>query len=64
MVWWNICQTFGTGDVTILRVSVGWWCSGVHVTLCTGGVTILRISVGWWCSGVHVGIFVLMVLPY
>ena len=27
------CQTFGTGGVTILRVSVGWWCSGVHVRL-------------------------------
>ena len=27
------CQTLGTGGVTILRVSVGWWCSGVHVRL-------------------------------
>ena len=25
--------TLGTGGVTILRVSVGWWCSGVHVRL-------------------------------
>ena len=24
-------QTVGTGGVTILGVSVGWWCSGVHV---------------------------------
>ena len=23
----------GTCDVTILRVSLGWWCSGVHVRL-------------------------------
>ena len=23
----------GTGVVTILKVSVGWWCSGVHVRL-------------------------------
>ena len=33
MVLWSTCQTFGTGDVTILRVSVGWLCSGVHVRL-------------------------------
>ena len=29
----------GTGGVTILRVSVGWWCSGVHVRLL--GVVVL-----------------------
>ena len=29
----STCQTLGTGGVTILRVSVGWWCSGVHVRL-------------------------------
>ena len=28
----------GTGGVTILRVSVGWWCSGVHVRLLVLGV--------------------------
>ena len=26
-------QTLGTGSVAIVRVSVGWWCSGVHVRL-------------------------------
>ena len=30
---WDTCQTLGTGDVTILSFSVGWWCSGVHVRL-------------------------------
>ena len=47
---WSTCQTLGIGDVTTLRVSVGWWCSGVHVRLlvlvvlpylgsvCVGGV--------------------------
>ena len=29
----ELCQTLGTGGVTILRVSVGWWCSGVHIRL-------------------------------
>ena len=44
---WSTCQTLGTGDVTILRVSVGLWCCGVHVRLLfTGGVTILRVSAG------------------
>ena len=31
--WWSTCQTRGTCGVTILRVSEGWWCSGVHVRL-------------------------------
>ena len=26
-----ICQTLGTGVVTILRISMGWWCCEVHV---------------------------------
>ena len=30
-VYWSTCQTLGTGGVTILRVSVGWWCIEVHV---------------------------------
>ena len=33
VVYWSTCQTPGTDVVTILRVSVGWWCSGVHVIL-------------------------------
>ena len=24
---------YGTGVVTILKISVGWWCSGVHARL-------------------------------
>ena len=28
--WYWRC---GTGGVTILRASAGWWCSGVHVRL-------------------------------
>ena len=27
----STCQTLRAGIVTILRVSVGWWRSGVHV---------------------------------
>ena len=27
------CKTLGTGGVTILMVSVGWWCSAVHIRL-------------------------------
>ena len=30
---WSTRQTLGAGDVTILRVRVGWWCSGAHVRL-------------------------------
>ena len=33
VVWWSTCQTLGTGNVTILNVSAGWWCSGVHARL-------------------------------
>ena len=33
VVYWSTCQTLGTGSVTILRVSVGWCYSGVHVKL-------------------------------
>ena len=33
VVQWSTCQTLGTGSITILRVSVGWWCSGVLVRL-------------------------------
>ena len=29
----STCQTLGSGGITILRVSLGWWCSGVHVRL-------------------------------
>ena len=54
----STCQTLGTGGVNILRVSVGWCCSGVHVTL--------LVSVGCWGSVhvVHVRLLVLVVLPY
>ena len=30
---WSTCQTPGAGSVTILRVRVDWWCSGVYVRL-------------------------------
>ena len=33
VVWWSTCQILSPGGVTILRVSVGWWCSGVQVRL-------------------------------
>ena len=32
VVKWSTCQSVGTVCVTILRISVGWWCSGVYVT--------------------------------
>ena len=62
-----------------LKVSMGCWCSVVHIRflkmmklpysvivipLGSGGVTILRVRVGWWCSGVHVRHLVLVVVPY
>ena len=51
--------------VTILRVSVRWWCNGVHVRLYgSGGVAIERVSVGWGCSGVYIRLLVLVMLPY
>ena len=34
MGWWCSgvhVRLYGSGGVTILRVSVGWWCSGLHV---------------------------------
>ena len=66
LVKWNTCQTLGTGGVTILRVSVGYCCSGVHVR---------PLVLYWWCyhtegqcglrcSGVPVRLLVLVVLPY
>ena len=32
-VYCSTCQSIGTGSVTILRISVGWRCSGVHIGL-------------------------------
>ena len=45
-----MCQTLGTGDVTILRVSVGWWCSGVLVRLLV--LVVLPYSGSVWVGGV------------
>ena len=62
-----------------LKVSMGCWCSVVHIRflkmmklpysvivipLGSGGVTILRVRVGWWCSEVLVRLLVLVVLPH
>ena len=33
VVYWSTCQTLGTGGINILRVSVAWWSSRVHVRL-------------------------------
>ena len=44
------CQTLGTGGFTVLRVTVGWWCNGVHVRLLVLVVLPYRGSV--WVSGV------------
>ena len=33
VVLWSTCQILGTGGITILRVSVVWWCSGEPVRL-------------------------------
>ena len=65
VLWWSTCQDLGTGDVTILRVSVGWWCSGLHVRLLVLVVTILRAG---WVGGVVeymlARLLVLVMLPY
>ena len=46
----GVVEYMSDSCVTILRVSVGWWCSGVHVRLLCYHTECQCWLVAWWST--------------